>query len=153
MRGSATDTERLFRQAVLERLDELDRIAEAAEVSAPEEHLRRLAEGWRLLLTVHQPDQDSRCQGCPGVLRHQRWPCQVWQLAHRHLITEDRPGTGGGHETLTRLRGRSRRIDAGGEVIPLVPRRPAIPPVGGHLETDSRRIHRAAVVERPILEY
>ncbi len=84
-----------LRDAVLERLALLDEAAEhgAAEALVPlaRAEIHRLADGWRLLLTVHQPDEDGRCKACPGWLRRRRWPCQVWNMAHRHLIGEGLP--------------------------------------------------------------
>ncbi|WP_433265127.1 hypothetical protein ACQPZF_37050 [Actinosynnema sp. CS-041913] len=84
-----------LRAAVLHRLSQLDEVAErgAAEALVPlaRAEINRLADGWRLLLTVHQPDSDSRCRVCPGVLRHKKWPCQVWTMAHQHLIGEGLP--------------------------------------------------------------
>jgi hypothetical protein len=55
--------------------------------------LYRLTDGWRLLLTVHSADADGRCQACPGRVRHRRWPCAVWLLAHHHLLGETLPRT------------------------------------------------------------
>jgi len=84
-----------LRAAVLHRLTQLEEVAErgAAEALVPlaRAEINRLADGWRLLLTVHQPDPDGRCGACPGVLRHRKWPCQVWTMAHQHLIGEGLP--------------------------------------------------------------
>ncbi|MEU5694172.1 hypothetical protein [Actinosynnema sp. NPDC020468] len=84
-----------LRAAVLRRLAHLDEVAESGEADAlvplARSEIHRLADGWRLLLTVHQPDPDSRCLACVGVLRHKRWPCQVWTMAHQHLIGEGVP--------------------------------------------------------------
>jgi hypothetical protein len=81
-----------LRAAVLRRLALLDEVAERGEADAlvplARAEIHRLADGWRLLLTVHQPDPDGRCRACPGVLRHKKWPCQVWAMAHQHLIGE-----------------------------------------------------------------
>ncbi|ASO22431.1 hypothetical protein FHR81_004212 [Actinoalloteichus hoggarensis] len=83
-------TEKALRHAVLTRLTMLDEAAEREDVDtlAPlaRAELRRLTDGWRLLLTVHQPDEDGRCRACPSGWRRRRWPCKVWLLAHRHLI-------------------------------------------------------------------
>ena len=76
-----------LRAAVLRSLDRLDAVAAGA--SSPTQaraELSRLTDGWRLLLQVHQPDENSRCVACPHRMRGKRWPCQVWRLAHRHLI-------------------------------------------------------------------
>ncbi|MEU6154173.1 hypothetical protein ABZ816_29685 [Actinosynnema sp. NPDC047251] len=84
-----------LRAAVLRRLSQLEEVAErgAAEALVPlaRAEINRLADGWRLLLTVHQPHSDGRCRACPGVLRHKKWPCQVWTMAHQHLIGEGLP--------------------------------------------------------------
>ncbi|AXX33579.1 hypothetical protein KCV87_24650 [Actinosynnema pretiosum subsp. pretiosum] len=84
-----------LRAAVLRRLALLDEAAESGEadslVPLARAEIHRLADGWRLLLTVHQPDPDGRCRACPGVLRHKKWPCQVWTMAHQHLIGDGVP--------------------------------------------------------------
>ncbi|GLZ42392.1 hypothetical protein [Actinokineospora sp. NBRC 105648] len=87
-----------LRAAVLRRLDLLDEAAGTADATTllplARSEISRLADGWRLLLTVHQPDEDSRCQACPAGLRglrRKRWPCQVWRMAHEHLIGEGLP--------------------------------------------------------------
>ncbi|MFD5829408.1 hypothetical protein [Lentzea sp. NPDC060358] len=85
----------VLRDAVLQRLAQLEKAAEHGEAEAlvplARAEINRLADGWRLLLEVHQPDEDSRCEACPGWWRHRRWPCQVWNTAHRHLIGEGVP--------------------------------------------------------------
>lgn len=84
-----------LRAAVLRRLALLDEAAERGEADAlvplARSEIHRLADGWRLLLTVHQPDPDGRCGACPGILRHKKWPCQVWTMAHQHLIGDGVP--------------------------------------------------------------
>lgn len=84
--------EEALRKAVMQRLALLDKVAEQGEaeslVPLARSEIHRLADGWRLLLTVHQPDDDSRCRACPGWLRRRRWPCQIWTMAHQHLIGE-----------------------------------------------------------------
>ncbi|MDQ3405390.1 MAG: hypothetical protein M3443_11910 [Actinomycetota bacterium] len=82
----------VLRDAVLRRLALLDEAAGAADADTllplARSEITRLADGWRLLLTVHQPNDDGRCQACPPGFRRRRWPCQVWRMAHEHLIGE-----------------------------------------------------------------
>lgn len=89
-----------IREAVLRRLEMLDTAADVAEPSTllplARTEITRIAEGWRLLLTVHQCDEEGRCRACPtGIGR--RWPCQVWKTAYEQLI-----GDGGPHRARTR---------------------------------------------------
>ncbi|AOS65378.1 hypothetical protein [Actinoalloteichus hymeniacidonis] len=85
-----TAADKALRHAVLARLTHLDQAANREDSDAllplARAELQRLADGWRLLLTVHQPDGDGRCRACPSGWRRRRWPCNVWMLAHRHLI-------------------------------------------------------------------
>jgi hypothetical protein len=78
------------RRAVLERLAAVEEIAAraSATLSAPlaRRHIQTITDGWRELLAQHQPDATGRCPVCAGWLRHRRWPCEVWVIAHRHLI-------------------------------------------------------------------
>jgi hypothetical protein len=79
-----------LRRAVLRQLDSVDEAAGAADpsvlVPVARTELRRLADGWRRLLTAHKADRDGRCAGCRPRIRARRWPCQVWRAAHEQLI-------------------------------------------------------------------
>jgi hypothetical protein len=93
MRQGVHDT---VRDAVLQRLEMLDRAAGDADpgtlLPLARTEITRIAEGWRLLLTVHQCDDDRRCRACPTGLRgRRRWPCQVWRTAYAQLIGEGLP--------------------------------------------------------------
>ncbi|GAA2963049.1 hypothetical protein [Actinokineospora diospyrosa] len=93
--GAPEDGGDPLRAAVLRRLALLDEAADSADATTllplARAEISRLADGWRLLLTVHQPDEESRCEACPAGLRGKRWPCQVWRMAHEHLIGEGVP--------------------------------------------------------------
>jgi hypothetical protein len=82
------------RAAVLSRLDLLDRAA-GAEPSTllplARTEINRLADGWRLLLTIHHRDDEGRCPSCPSGLWSRRWPCRVWKMAYEQLIGEGLP--------------------------------------------------------------
>ncbi|ANZ37948.1 hypothetical protein BBK82_19700 [Lentzea guizhouensis] len=136
-----------LRDAVLQRLALLDEVAEQGEADAlvplARAEIHRLADGWRLLLTVHQPDEDGRCKACPGWLRRRRWPCQVWNMAHQHLIGEGVPH----RERRRPLRNPFTRSGITDEV-------PAEVPAEATAElpilTDApQAVHRAPVVSRP----
>jgi len=79
-----------LRRAVLGQLDSVDAAAGDADPSTlvplARTELRRLADGWRRLLTTHCADPDGRCEGCRPGIRARRWPCQVWRAAHEQLI-------------------------------------------------------------------
>ena len=91
MRLAMDDT----RRAVLARLAALDEVAGKADPSTllplARTELRRLADGWRRLLTAHRPGPDGRCEACRYRIRARRWPCQVWRAAHEQLIGEGVP--------------------------------------------------------------
>ena len=82
--------ERAFRRAVLEQLRTVDGIAAHAGSDLPvpvaRTRIRRLTQGWRELLTEHQPDAAGRCPVCSGWWWRRKWPCQVWATAHYQLI-------------------------------------------------------------------
>lgn len=84
-----------LRNAVLRQLALVDQVAEQGDARAllplARTEIHRLADGWRLLLTMHQPNEDGRCAACPGRFRHRRWPCQVWLITHQQLISEGVP--------------------------------------------------------------
>ncbi|MGO1054559.1 hypothetical protein [Crossiella sp. CA198] len=115
----------VLRQAVLDRLALLDQLAEEGDANSllplARTELQRLAEGWRLLLTVHQPDEDGRCKACPGGFlgRGRRWPCQMWLTAHKHLIND-----GSGHRE-RRMAKRNPFSRKAARAVPPVP--PALP--------------------------
>ncbi|HET9138204.1 hypothetical protein [Actinophytocola sp.] len=82
------------RDAVLHWLDRLDVAIGHGDpgtlLPLARREINRMAEGWRLLLTVHERDEEGRCQACPTGTRG-RWPCQIWRMAHEQLIGEGVP--------------------------------------------------------------
>ncbi|WP_199439377.1 hypothetical protein [Umezawaea beigongshangensis] len=131
-----TTVDETLRNAVLERLTDLDEAAEKGEaatlVPLARAEIHRLADGWRLLLTVHQPDDDGRCRACPGWLRRRRWPCQVWGMAHQHLVGDGTPH----RERRRPLRDALRRDRSpAGEVVPELVAPPEVPVVPDEVDT------------------
>lgn len=82
----------VLHRSVLARLNRLDEMAEQGEAAAlvplARTEIRRLTEGWRMMLDGHRPDDDGRCPCCSGRWRRKRWPCLVWLAAHQHLMGE-----------------------------------------------------------------
>ncbi|HYZ36910.1 MAG TPA: hypothetical protein VE673_09335 [Pseudonocardiaceae bacterium] len=83
----------ILRQAVWERLDMLDELANSADngslLSVARSELPRLAHGWRALLASHAPDSRGRCPECSGHWRSRAASCSVWQAAHEHLVSAE----------------------------------------------------------------
>jgi hypothetical protein len=83
----------ILRQAVWERLDMLDELANSADngalMSVARSELPRLTHGWRALLAAHAPDSRGRCPECSGHWRSRAASCSVWQAAHEHLISAE----------------------------------------------------------------
>lgn len=161
-------TDTALREAVLDRLDEVDRAVASGEpetlLPVAREDLYRLTEALRALLDQHRPGENGRCSACHGT-RSRPWPCVVWLAGHRLLVTERAPR-------------HSNQSDpaAAPRAVPVLPN-PIVasggcgpgdwdtgefarvsPPSGRahtaargrRLETDPARIHRAAVVDRSL---
>lgn len=83
----------ILRQAVWERLDMLDELANSADngslLSVARSELPRLTHGWRALLAAHAPDSRGRCPECSGHWRSRAASCSVWQAAHEHLVSAE----------------------------------------------------------------
>ncbi|QGK72394.1 hypothetical protein GIY23_18440 [Allosaccharopolyspora coralli] len=139
--------------------------------------LYRLSEGFRRLLDEHRPDAEGRCHACPGAFRGRRWPCSVWTTAYRYLVGDHSDQANRARRSRFRTRRahagptRHHTEHTGPVVAEMIVRsgdegpsewdtdefelpdlatgraRPQ-PPMGGHLETDHTRIHRAGVVDR-----
>ncbi len=164
----------------LDKLDGAVSAGAEALLPLARNELYRLAEGFRRLLAEHRPDTEGRCQACPGPFRGRRWPCSVWTTAYRYLVGDhsdqanrarrSRVRTGRAraepanrHHTEAEAPAVAEMIVRSGDegpgewdtdefVLPdLASHAPrARPPVGGHLETDHTRIHRAGVVDRAV---
>nr|WP_052478227.1 hypothetical protein [Kibdelosporangium sp. MJ126-NF4]CTQ91915.1 hypothetical protein [Kibdelosporangium sp. MJ126-NF4] len=76
----------VLRDAMVVRLNGLDTLAR--KVDTPAVELRSLTAAMREILDLHRPDSNGRCRGCSTGRRRQcRFPCRVWLIAHRHLLT------------------------------------------------------------------
>ncbi|WP_236790258.1 hypothetical protein [Amycolatopsis sp. GM8] len=80
----------VLRDAVWERLDMLADLASRADtdslVSVARSELPRLTEGWRAMLSAHEPDERGDCPTCSTRWHRCKAPCSVWQVAHEHLV-------------------------------------------------------------------
>ncbi|MFD2418066.1 hypothetical protein [Amycolatopsis pigmentata] len=80
----------VLRDAVWERLDMLADLADRADapslVSVARSELPRLTEGWRAMLSAHEPDERGDCPTCSTRWHRCKAPCSVWQVAHEHLV-------------------------------------------------------------------
>ncbi|GLY64137.1 hypothetical protein [Amycolatopsis taiwanensis] len=80
----------VLRNAVWERLDMLADLADRADaqslVSVARSELPRLTEGWRAMLSAHEPDERGDCPTCSTRWHRCKAPCSVWQVAHEHLV-------------------------------------------------------------------
>jgi hypothetical protein len=80
----------VLRNAVWERLDMLSDLAERADapslLSVARSELPRLAEAWRSMLKLHEPDDRGDCPTCSTRWHRSKAPCSVWQAAHEHLV-------------------------------------------------------------------
>lgn len=80
----------VLQRAVWERLDLLDELASHADARSLESvartELPRLTDGWRSLLSSHQPDSRGRCPQCSSPWRPRQGPCAVWRAAHDSLV-------------------------------------------------------------------
>lgn len=80
----------VLRDAVWERLDMLADLADRADapslVSVARSELPRLTEGWRAMLSAHEPDERGDCPTCSTRWHRCKAPCTVWQVAHEHLV-------------------------------------------------------------------
>lgn len=80
----------VLRNAVWERLDMLADLANRADtdslVSVARSELPRLTEGWRAMLSAHEPDERGDCPTCSTRWHRCKAPCSVWQVAHEHLV-------------------------------------------------------------------
>lgn len=80
----------VLRDAVWERLDVLTELTHRPDapslLSVARSELPRLTEGWRTLLTAHEPDDRGYCPECSTRWRRQQAPCAVWRSAYEHLV-------------------------------------------------------------------
>jgi hypothetical protein len=85
----------ILQQAVWERLDLLDELVGNADTpslaSVARTELPRLANSWRSLLRLHEPNRKGNCPTCSSRWRAHKAPCSVWQAAHQHLVAPEQP--------------------------------------------------------------
>jgi hypothetical protein len=117
----------VLRNAVWERLDMLAELANETDspalLSAARSELPRLTEGWRVMLSAHEPDERGDCPTCSTRWHRCKAPCSVWQVAHDHLVAG-----GLAHFQDSRRTRRLRRASAG---MPPAPRSaPSVPDTG-----------------------
>lgn len=68
-------------------LSELATRADAPSLlSVARSELPRLTEGWRSMLSAHEPDERDNCPTCSTRWRQQKAPCAVWRAAYEHLV-------------------------------------------------------------------
>ncbi len=121
----------VLRNAVWERLDMLADLAKEADspalVSAARAELPRLTEGWRVMLSAHEPDERGDCPTCSTRWHRCKAPCSVWQVAHDHLVAG---GLAHFHDSrrVRRLRGTT----AATATPPVQKRRTPASPTGRH---------------------
>lgn len=66
--------------------DLADRADAQSLVSVARSELPRLTEGWRAMLSAHEPDERGDCPTCSTRWHRCKAPCSVWQVAHEHLV-------------------------------------------------------------------
>jgi hypothetical protein len=80
-------------QAVLDRLDQFDRLATAADqrsaAALAAYQIPALTATLRAILARHRPTDDDRCPHCSRWRRPHRFPCHAWTITHDHLIAEN----------------------------------------------------------------
>jgi hypothetical protein len=105
----------VLRNAVWERLDMLSELANHADapslLSVARSELPRLTEGWRAMLSAHEPDERGNCPTCSTRWRQQKAPCSVWRAAYEHLVAGGLAPAGGRH--VRRATSAPRRVVAG----------------------------------------
>ncbi len=68
-------------------LSELANRADAPSLlSVARSELPKLTEGWRAMLSAHEPDDRGNCPVCSSRWRQQKAPCSVWRAAYEHLV-------------------------------------------------------------------
>lgn len=154
--------EQRLRSALFDRLELVSEEASCAEPSSlvrlARTEIRRMTDGWRELLTSHQPDDDGRCPQCSGWFRRRRWPCPVWLSAHHHLIGDSlwhkpRPKPspspfGKRNPTIVKPRQLPARPDAVSRTVSRTVSQPVTPRALMAGSAGATPVHRAAVVER-----
>lgn len=84
----------VMRNAMADRLKYVDTLMLEPDLSTrvtlAQIEIENLSGALREILNAHRPDRDGHCAHCGWKRRKRKFPCSVWEIAHRHLLMADR---------------------------------------------------------------